>query len=282
MKEVVEKAYAKINWYLAVGGRRTDGYHDILSLMQTVSLADTVTIREETEPGIHLRCHGDIRIPAGNTNLAWIAAERCFAHIGREPAVTIELEKCIPTGAGLAGGSADAAAVLRGINRIFGQPLSHNVLMKIAAEIGSDVPFCLDGGTALVHGRGECLTAVAPIRKRHLVLANAGEFVSTGEAYAQMDERQSPKPLGDCEALLSALCSSDTTIPENLLRNDFASIVLPHCPKASDALQRLRNFGGAGQMSGSGSTVYAVFQSEDAANAAAAQITEKTFCVTTV
>lgn len=282
MDEVIEKAYAKINWYLAVGGRRPDGYHDILSLMQTVSLADTLTVRRDEEPGIRLLCHGDVPVPTGKTNLVWLAAERYFAHAGMTPAVTIELQKQIPAGAGLAGGSADAAAVLRGINRIFGSPLSRKTLREIAAGIGSDVPFCLDGGIALAQGRGECLTTVAPTPKRHLVLVSAGEYVSTAQAYARMDERQSVDPLGNCEELLAALHSDVATVRGDLLRNDFAPLVLPSCPKASDALRHLRELGGAAQMSGSGSTVYAVFSDERAASTAAAQVAGKVFCVTTL
>ena len=118
-KQVTENAYAKINWYLAVGEKRADGYHDILSLMQTVSLADTVIVSLDETPGIRLSCTGHFSIPTDRHNLAWIAAERYFARIGRSPSVTIRIEKKIPVAGGLAGGSADAAAGLRAKNRLF-------------------------------------------------------------------------------------------------------------------------------------------------------------------
>lgn len=282
MKEVIESAYAKINWYLAVGGRRSDGYHDILSIMQTVSLADTVTIRPGRETGICIRCHGEVPVPSGEENLAWRAAERYYSRAGMKPAVTIELHKRIPTGSGLAGGSADAAAVLRGLNAAFDQKMSHEALLGIAAEIGSDVPFCLYGGVAVVQGRGERLTAVAPTPKRYLVLVNAGEHVSTAEAYARLDKSTRVDPIGNCDELLEVLHRDDIPLREDLLRNDFAPLVLPLCPGATDALRILRELGGVAQMSGSGSTVYAVFSDEDTARYAASKFTGNVFCVTTL
>ena len=154
--------------------------------------------------------------------------------------------------------------------------------MEIAAGIGSDVPFCLCGGMALARGRGECLTAVAPTPKRYLVLVNAGEHVSTAEAYAQIDKRTCVEPLGNCDALLETLCRDDRPLQEDLLRNDFAPLVLPLCPGATHALRILREIGGVTQMSGSGSTVYGVFPNEDAAKKAVSRFDENTFCVTTL
>lgn len=281
MKTVVEKAYAKINWYLAVGERRADGYHTILSLMQNVSLADQVTVTWNETPGIRLQCRGNVTIPTDATNLAWVAAERYFAYIGREPAVTIEIDKHIPVGAGLAGGSADAAAVLRAINRIFDCPVTDEELENIARGIGSDVPFCVSGGLALARGRGELLTPLEPCPRRYLLLVNEGEYVSTAKAYAMLDARATIDPLGDCRELLTALRSTGE-IPNGLLRNDFAPAVLPHCPRARAALRHLRELGGTAQMSGSGSTVFAVFPNEAAAKAAAREMPESAILASTL
>lgn len=281
MKTVVEKAYAKINWYLAVGERRADGYHTILSLMQNVSLADHVTVTWNETPGIRLQCRGNVTIPTDATNLAWVAAERYFAYIGREPAVTIEIDKHIPVGAGLAGGSADAAAVLRAINRIFDCPVTDEELENIARGIGSDVPFCVSGGLALARGRGELLTPLEPCPRRYLLLVNEGEYVSTAKAYAMLDARATIDPLGDCRELLTALRSTGE-IPNGLLRNDFAPAVLPHCPRAQVALRHLRELGGTAQMSGSGSTVFAAFPNEAAAKAAAREMPESAILASTL
>ena len=281
MKTVVEKAYAKINWYLAVGERRADGYHTILSLMQNVSLADQVTVTWNETPGIRLQCRGNVTIPTDATNLAWVAAERYFAYIDREPAVTIEIDKHIPVGAGLAGGSADAAAVLRAINRIFDCPVTDEELGNIARGIGSDVPFCVSGGLALARGRGELLTPMEPCPRRYLLLVNEGEYVSTAKAYAMLDARATIDPLGDCRELLTALRSTGE-IRDGLLRNDFAPAVLPHCPRALATLRHLRELGGVAQMSGSGSTVFAVFPNEAAAKAAAREMPESAILATTL
>ena len=267
-KKVTETAYAKMNWYLAVGKRRPDGYHEILSLMQTVSLADTIIVSLDETPGIRLSCTGGLTIPTDRRNLAWIAAEHYFARIGKTPSVTIQIEKSIPVAGGLAGGSTDAAAVLRALNRIFEEALSKEELLQLAAEIGSDVPFCIIGGLALARGRGELLMPLDIHPRYHLVLTNEGETVSTAKAYADLDSRSGENELGDCAELLSFLRTGSIPGDRMLLRNDFAATVLPQCPRAAEALLRLAELGGIAQMSGSGSTIFAVFQDEAEAKAA--------------
>ena len=281
VKTAIEKAYAKINWYLAVGERRADGYHDILSLMQTVSLCDTVSVTYDEIPGIRLICNGNADIPTDARNLAWIAAERYFAYVGKACAVTIEIEKRIPVGAGLAGGSADAAAVLRAINQIFDDCLSFEELLEIAGGIGSDIPFCLVGGLAVTRGRGELLTQIDLRHIYHLVLVNMGEYISTSMAYAFLDKRPCVGDLGDCAEILSALSDGEAALSTDLLRNDFSPVILPLCPCATAALARLQELGGVAQMSGSGSTVFAVFPDERSARAAAEQMTGNVYYATT-
>lgn len=281
-KQVTENAYAKINWYLAVGEKRADGYHDILSLMQTVSLADTVIVSLDETPGIRLSCTGHFSIPTDRHNLAWIAAERYFARIGRSPSVTIRIEKKIPVAGGLAGGSADAAAVLRAINRLFDNVLPQKELLRVAAEVGSDVPFCVVGGLAVARGRGELLTPLDFSPQYHLVIINEGEAVSTAKAYADLDGRGGAPALGECDELLSFLRAGRMPSDHRMLRNDFADTVLPQCPKATKALLRLGELGGVAQMSGSGSTVFAVFQSETEARIAADAIAGNALYATTM
>ncbi len=281
-KQVTEKAHAKINWYLAVGNRREDGYHDILSLMQTVSLADTVSVSLDETPGIRLSCTGRFAIPTDRSNLAWMAAEQYFARIGRSPSVSICIEKKIPVAGGLAGGSADAAAVLRAINHLFENILPQEELLRVAAEVGSDVPFCVFGGLAVARGRGEFLTPLDFSPQYHLVIVNEGEPVSTAKAYADLDGRNGENDLGDCGALLSLLRTGRLPDDPTMLRNDFAETVLPRCPKAAKTLLRLGKLGGIAQMSGSGSTVFAVFQNEIAARTAAETIAGNALYATTL
>ena len=185
-----ERANAKINLYLNVVGRRENGYHDIVSLMQTVSLCDLVTL--DYRPGEHtvirLTASGNDGMPTDCRNLAWRAAEKYLGRIGQGGEVTIAIEKHIPMAAGLAGGSADAAAVLRGLNRLCGDRLSIEELCALGATLGADIPFCIKGGGALVTGIGECLEEVISMPQTPLVVACMGEGVSTPWAYGKLDE----------------------------------------------------------------------------------------------
>ena len=156
-EEVREAAYAKLNLTLDVAEKRSDGYHEMLMVMQTVSLSDAIELKKTGEAGIRATCNFRY-VPTDGRNLAVRAAELFCAKQGiQNQGIRIRMEKKIPVGAGMAGGSADAAAVLRGMNRLFGTDMSRKELEALAEEIGSDVAFCIAGGTSLAKGRGEIL-----------------------------------------------------------------------------------------------------------------------------
>ena len=187
VKRVEVLAYAKINLMLDIIRRRTDGYHDLFMIMQSVGVADRVTV--EREPGRKLRLTASMDdIPLDDKNIAWKAAALFFKTTGlRRPGLHIHLEKHIPHAAGLAGGSADGAAVLVALNRLMGTDLSTEQLCDMGVQIGADVPFCIVGGTCLAQGIGEVLSPLKPMPSCHIVLAKPDFGVNTGKAYGLFD-----------------------------------------------------------------------------------------------
>lgn len=183
MKSVRETAYAKINLGLNILGKREDGYHEVSMIMQTLDLKDTITITEVKKPGIHIKTN----IPGlscDEDNLAYKAAKLLADYAKITPSISISLNKKIFMAAGLAGGSADAAAVLRGLNRLWNLGLDNQALEKISAKLGSDIPFCIEGGTMWAQGRGEVLTKLSDIPEQLVVLAKPkGLEVSTAWVY---------------------------------------------------------------------------------------------------
>ncbi|MBR6289901.1 MAG: 4-(cytidine 5'-diphospho)-2-C-methyl-D-erythritol kinase, partial [Clostridia bacterium] len=166
--KVSREAHAKINLFLSVGDRRPDGFHDILSVMHAVSLSDTVTLEVEKAPERTISLKSDGDVPDGPSNLAWRACEAFLRKTGIDGyRIAIRLEKRIPVAGGLAGGSTDAAATLVLLNGFFGDVLSPGELLDLGGSIGSDVPFCILGGTVLARGRGEKLTPVSISEKYH-------------------------------------------------------------------------------------------------------------------
>lgn len=271
MNRTREYAPAKINWYLSVGAKRADGYHDIVSLMQTVSLCDELVVAFDAGEGISLTVSGNNACPAGESNLVCRAAALFLQETGRKHSVTLHLEKRIPMAAGLAGGSADAAATLRACNRLAGYPLSEGELATLGAKLGSDIPFCLSGGLALCSGRGERVTPLTAPAPYALLLVNTGEPVSTGAAYAMLDST----PRGgnaDWREAYRALIERDFDALGDYLVNDFTRPILPTCPQAYSAYRALAAVGGIALMSGSGSTVFGVFRDTEAAEKAKTEI----------
>ena len=194
VKTITLQANAKINLLLDITGRRPDGYHTITGVMQAVSLADTVTVTASGEgagrPTITLAC-SDPTLPTDGKNLAWRAAEVFFTvvpSVGCD-ALTIDIDKRIPAAAGMAGGSTDAAATLRALNDLFDHPLSEEQLLAVGLSLGADVPFCLVGGTQLTEGVGERMTPLCPLPACAILVACAGEGISTPAAYRALDER---------------------------------------------------------------------------------------------
>ncbi len=186
---VFEKAYAKINLFLDVTGRREDGFHDILSVMHSVSLADTVSIDAEYSDELTISLNSDSpELPSDKNNLVYRAAEKYLTHFGINANVSIHLEKHIPIGAGLGGGSSDAAATLRALNRIF-RKADTEQLIELASELGSDVPFCVVGGIAVCRGRGEKIGRAENATPRVFVVAIGEERISTPKAFAELDKK---------------------------------------------------------------------------------------------
>ncbi|HHV57119.1 MAG TPA: 4-(cytidine 5'-diphospho)-2-C-methyl-D-erythritol kinase [Firmicutes bacterium] len=259
-------AWAKVNLGLAVREKRPDGYHNVRMVMQTVSLADRIGLEPQAE-GISLQVTG-AALPAGPENLAWRAAHRLMAEYKIPGGVSIELEKHIPVAAGLAGGSADAAAVLYGLNRLFSLGLSEAELGRLALELGSDVPFALLGGTALAEGRGEVLTPLPPLAPCYLVLACPELAVATAWAYRAFDER--PEAGTDIAQLAAAVRCGDLQAVAARLGNDFESVVAARYPVITELKETFLALGALGaSLSGSGPTVFGLFvdriQAENAA-----------------
>lgn len=269
--KTTEYANAKINLYLDVTGIRKDGFHDIVSIMQTIDLCDRVDIkaRVSTDVSVSLSCNWS-HIPNGPENLVWRAVESFCRVSGVSLEVEMYLEKRIPSEAGLAGGSADAAAVLRALRRSFAPDMPLSALEDCAASLGSDVPFCLYGGSAICTGRGEIMTPVRGIPKLDLVVMQSGERVSTGKAYQKIDSLLPGRPdhRSSEEVKKQFCCSSVKEIAENMY-NIFEDAVLPECPIACDMKSSLVSNGAIGaMMSGSGSAVFGIFESADAASKA--------------
>lgn len=267
MNKTREYAPAKINWYLRVGEKRADGYHDIVSLMQTVSLCDELEVAFDAGEGISFTVTGNDACPADENNLVCRAAALFLQETGLKHSIALHLEKKIPMAAGLAGGSADAAATLRACNRLAGYPLTDGDLATLGARLGSDIPFCLTGGLAICCGRGERVTPLAAPAPYALLLVNTGEPVSTAAAYAMLDSTLR-RGNADWRAAYRALIERDFDAFRECLTNDFTRPILPTCPRAYRAYRALSEMGGVALMSGSGSTVFGVFRDTESAERA--------------
>ena len=276
MVSIKEYAYAKINLYLDVLSKRDDGFHEVKTVMHTVSLADeiTVTVKESDRPGVRLTVVGHPKLPTDSRNLAVRAAELFLASTLIRDEVNIRLVKRIPVAAGLAGGSSDAAAVLRALNKAYKRPLTEKRLLQLAAELGSDVPYCLIGGTALCYGRGENVQRLPDRLKLNLVLAVGKEHVSTPQAYAELDKLYSDFKMARCDAheslydaISKAIQSGDIT--DAKLHNIFENAIFATCYEAESIKKRMLELGATHSlMSGSGPSVYGIFNDKASAEKA--------------
>ena len=274
MKRITEGAFAKLNLTLDVLDRRADGYHDIKSIMQTVSLHDDVLVDLGGE-GWQVHCYRELLppdadenttpelvtcgLPQDRDNLAWKAAEAFYARTGLpKEGLEIFISKRIPMQAGLGGGSADAAAVLRALNRAYDAPLSIPALCELGAQVGSDVPFCVMGGTAIVEGRGELLTKL-PVSPEFFVVVCKPDFsVSTPELYGKIDTVAIPhRP--DNQAMESALLAGDLgKVAENVY-NVFDPVVTSEHLELNYIKSICNSYGAlTEQMTGSGSAIFAI------------------------
>ncbi|MFY1621120.1 4-(cytidine 5'-diphospho)-2-C-methyl-D-erythritol kinase [Micromonospora sp. WMMD736] len=263
---VTVRVPGKVNLYLAVGDLRDDGYHDLTTVFHAVSLLDEITVRNADMLSLELTGEGAASLPVDERNLAWRAAELMADHVGRAPDVAISIEKSIPVAGGMAGGSADAAAVLVAMNTLWELGVRRRDLHALAAQLGADVPFALHGGTALGTGRGDELATVLARTTFHWVLAFAERGLSTPAAFAEIDrlrdgagpdgsDTDAPPRLGDPEPLLTALASGDPAELAPLLGNDLQAAALSLNPALRRTLRAGEDAGAlAGIVSGSGPT----------------------------
>lgn len=269
-------AYAKINLYLDVLGCRDDGFHELLTVMHAISLHDDIIVQYTPAPvcDISLRIFGS-KLPSDRRNLVFRAAEAFLEKTGLYARIYITIRKKLPIAAGMAGGSSDAAATLRALNEAAGKPLSEAALLALGARLGSDVPFCLAGGTQICRGRGERMQPLALRESLHLLVVWGREHVSTPRAFAEMDEYyhrfDGSVPHGTApERLFAALESGTLADAPELLYNAFEPVVLPTCPQAAEMKERLLALGAyAAHMSGSGPSVFGLFRTHEEARQAA-------------
>lgn len=269
-------APAKINLYLQIVGDRPDGFHELVMVLQSIELADVVTVRPIGTEAIRVWCDNP-DVPQDQTNLAYKAADLMvrefpdyFAKFG---GVEIKIQKRIPMGAGLAGGSSNAAAVLVGLDLMWNLGLTHSELQELGATLGSDIPFCISGGTSLATGRGEQLDGLPDLHNIYVVLAKYRDLpVSTRwayQTYRQQFGETYPKSASDIEArkqqsrgMMAAIAQQNLTQIGQSLHNDLERVVLPEYPQVQQLRDRFQSLGVLGtMMSGSGSTVFGLVES---------------------
>lgn len=259
--KVKVKAFAKINLLLDIVATRTDGYHDLFMIMQSVGVYDTVTVEKIKGKDIVITCNID-DIPLDEKNIAHKAAMAFFkANKIRSKGIHIDIQKRIPHAAGLAGGSADGAGVLVALNELYQTNLTLDELCDIGVKIGADVPFCIKGGTLLAQGIGDVLNKVKPLKKCYIVLAKPEFGVNTGYAYKQFDElgkSHTPDKFG----MLCAMQGRDLNEICSKMENVFEQFI--EVPNRVDMKQILRDNGAIGVcMSGSGPTIFGIFENEE-------------------
>lgn len=258
MKSISIKSPAKINLRLQVTGKRQDNYHNIYTLFQMIDLCDLITLTGR-EDGITIKSNGNI--PVGRSNLAHKAASTVFDKYGLPGGIEIEIDKHIPVAAGLGGGSSNAASTIMGINRLFSLNIPQEEMMEIGRKIGADVPFFLSGYTSAVgEGRGDILEKREITDDFYILLVNPGLEISTAWVYANLGLTKS---VDDCRI---SKFMSKVSLKEIILglRNDLENVVISRYPIIGDIKERLVELGALGSaMSGSGSTLFGIFQDSD-------------------
>lgn len=269
------KANAKLNLTLDVIGKRPDGYHDLVMVMQEIALGDQVILTLHTEkPWTVISESGEI--PCDDTNLAIKAARLFFEQSGLDPrGLTVEIQKNTPVCAGMGGGSADGAAVLRLLYDYYNQPFSEEVLFQIAEQVGSDVPFALFGGTALAKEKGQILTRISPMPQCEIVLCKPNFPISTPALFRAIDSEEiTLRP--DTDAMLCALTQGDINKVAENLYNVFSPVVEREHPEIQEIKEVLLRYGALNAcMTGSGPTVFGIFTEEGKAKAAYTALSEK-------
>ncbi|MEJ6950630.1 4-(cytidine 5'-diphospho)-2-C-methyl-D-erythritol kinase [Natronospora cellulosivora (SeqCode)] len=263
MHKITVPAPAKINLALDILAKRDDGFHEVEMIMQSVSLHDVVEI-EKNSRGIYLEVDNS-DLPSDENNIAYRAAELILEAAGISAGIKINIKKNIPIAAGLAGGSSDAAAVLTGINILYDLNLSKNDLFSLASKLGSDVAFCIDGGTALAYGRGELIKQLPDLEDAFIIIVNPGIKVSTAWAYKEYDSLHNTERV-DTDKLIKLLVEKKDITWREGWKNVMEKAVLPVYQEISDIKDILLDMGAIfSMMSGSGSSVFAIVREKEIA-----------------
>ena len=277
MDEVIEMAPAKLNLALNVGEKYPDGYHEVFSVMTSASLQDIITLERSAGGEIKLGC-SDPALPCDERNLAYRAAELFFDETTIEhDGLRIHLEKKIPAQAGLGGGSSDAAAVLRGLRQMYAPNMKLRELERMAIRLGSDVPYCVRGGTSVVRGKGEQIIPLRAMPECCYVICKPDEAHSTADMYHRIDEEK-PKCTIDIQGMAKALVEGELQEVVSRVGNLFEE-VLPAGSEIPAIRRRLTELGACcACMSGSGSAVFGIFTNEETARGACAALLETYSC----
>lgn len=273
MKKMKLKAMAKINLGLDVIRKREDGYHEVRMIMQTVGIYDRITLSMLEEPGIRVKTNL-FYLPSNEDNLVYKAAKLLTDEFGLERGVRIDLHKYIPVAAGMAGGSSDAAAVLVGMNRMFRLGLTRQQLMERGVKLGADIPYCILRGTALAEGIGEELTPLPAVPRCHVVIAKPAAHISTKFVYQNLKADALPfHP--DIDGQIGAIRDGDLKGMAALMGNVLETVTIPACPVIREVKERMLADGALNaMMSGSGPTVFGIFNREEKARAACRHLRE--------
>lgn len=271
------QAFAKINLGLDVLGKREDGYHEVRMIMQTIRMYDQLDMRKSVEPGIHLTTNKKY-IPVDENNLVWRAAKLMMDTCGIMEGVSIHLHKVIPVAAGMAGGSSDAAATLVGMNRLFHCGLSKEKLMELGVQIGADVPYCVLRGTALAEGIGEKLTVLPPMPDCWILIGKPGISVSTKYVYTTLDlNTNTVHP--DIDGMKKALKDGNLYGITERMGNVLQDVTIPAYPEVERIKEQMKTLGAVNaMMSGSGPTVFGIFDNEEKAQEACQKLRESGSC----
>ena len=259
-----KKAPAKINLAIDVLRKRPDGYHDVVMIMQSVALYDTITVKPIRGGKITVTTDSNF-VPVGSDNIVYKVAELLKNKYNVKDGVEIQIEKNIPVAAGLAGGSTDAAATIKLLNKAWGLKMSKVEVLEIAKKIGSDVPFCIEGGTALAEGLGEKLTSIKPLPECFILLAKPEINISAKEVYEGIDiEEIKERP--DIKGMIENLNKGNLPDVASKLCNVLENVTVKKCPQIPNIKEKLIEYGALGSvMSGSGPTVFGIFDDQSKA-----------------
>lgn len=286
MDKIQLKALAKINLGLDVLRRREDGYHEVKMIMQTIGLHDDLEIRKTKTPGIQVKTNL-YYLPTNENNLVYKAAKLLMDEFQIQDGVSIQLKKRIPVAAGMAGGSSDGAAVLWGINQMYGLGLPMQALMERGVRLGADVPYCIQRGTALAEGIGEKLSVLPPMPKCTILIAKPGISVSTKFVYENLHANDlKPEQHPDVDSMIEAMRQKDLGLLCSRMGNVLETVTIPAYPVINEIKRTMMDNGAIGSMmSGSGPTVFGIFDSPVAAKQAVKAVRAaklaKQICLTT-